>query len=112
MNLLHVVLGGAVVLLNGVGGVQALVRGAGEVPGMASWGHGALGVQLASGFFLLTGTTGGPGVAHVALPFGALAMVLGVRVLEGPARLRAIGAASLLAAGLSAVVFTLGYLDA
>lgn len=113
MNGFHLVLGLVVVLLNGTGGVVALVRQgeADEVPSIASLGHVALVIQLASGFFLFTATTQGPGIGHYVLPAVALAAIVAARALDGDRRIRAVGAASLLAAAISVFAFVTGVLS-
>ncbi len=57
----------------------------------------------------MSGTTGGPGLPHYVLPLGALALVIAVRGAMGRARVRAVGVASLLAAGVSLFVFASGW---
>lgn len=110
----HGFLGLAVVLLNGATGVRGLMyRSRGPVdPALAGWAHGALGLQVASGFFLLTSTTQGIGVWHLALPTAALAGVFGARAIRGDRKHLAVAAASLVAAGVSLLAYLTGLLRA
>jgi len=96
----HVLLGTAVLVLNGVGGGLAIARGPDEpdLPAVAVWGHVALVVQFASGFFLFTATSDDPGILHSVLPGAAVAAIALARGVGGEGRNKAIGIASLAAA--------------
>lgn len=100
----HAVLGVAVVVLNVLGGAWLLLRrpGAWSVAGLA---HAALAIQLVSGFFILTATSGGLGNWHPLVPTFGFVLVMAARAVRGPARQQAVGVASLLAA--AAAVFSL-----
>lgn len=108
----HGFLGLAVVLLNGATGVRGLLyRSRGPVdPALAGWAHGTLGIQVASGFFLLTSTTQGIGLLHLALPTAALAGVLGARAVRDERKHLAVAVASLAAAGASLLAYFTGLL--
>ena len=106
----HVFLGFAVVALNGIAGVRGLVlRKAGPTDqALGGWALGTLVIQAASGMFLLTATSEGPGVVHIALPVAAIAAILGARSMKGEGRVTAMGAAYLFAAVASTVSWLTG----
>ncbi len=110
MNGLHMFLGLAVVGLNGFAGVRGLVlRRSGEADAaLVVWAHGALAIQVASGFFLFTGSSEGPGLWHYILPGASLAAVVAARAANGDARVLAIGAASLFAAAAATFAYLTG----
>ena len=111
MTLFHLVLGVAVVLLNAAAGVRLLLEKHTEGDAvLAGWAHAALGLQAASGFFLFTATEEGPGILHVILPIAALGGVIAARVMSDTSTSRAVGAASLVAAGTSVFAFVTGVL--
>src|SRR3972149_4306022 len=93
----HLLLGLAVVLLNGAGGVLALAKdhGTQEIPSIAVWGHAALVLQLTSGFFLFTATTEAPGFTHYLSPAAALATIVAARAVGGEQRVEGGGGAGL-----------------
>jgi len=106
----HAFLGFAVVALTGIAGVRGLIlRKAGPTDqAIAGWALGTLVIQTASGMFLLTATSEGPGVLHIALPLAAIAAILGARAMRGDARTTAMGAAYLFAAVASLVAWLTG----
>lgn len=106
----HVFLGIAVVALNGIAGVRGLIlRKAGPTDqAIAGWALGTLVIQAASGMFLLTATSEGPGVVHIALPLAAIAAILGARAMKGEGRATAMGVAYLFAAAASLVTWLTG----
>lgn len=111
MNEFHALLGIAVVVLNVAAGLRGLMPPRGREPQpntLAGWAHGALTIQVASGFFLFTAAAEGPGVLHYLLPGAALAAVFGARLVDGLGRERAIGIASLFAAAASLFAFLSG----
>ena len=103
MTRFHILLGTAVLVLNGVGGGLAIARGPEEpdLPAVAVWGHIALAVQLASGFFLFTSTSDDPGILHYVLPGASVAGIALARGVRGDGRNRAVGIASLAAAAVA-----------
>jgi len=105
----HFFLGLAVVLLNAVAGLQALAKRTGpRQEAIAAWAIGTLGLQIASGMFLLTAIVRGPGVLHVILPVVALFAVLGARAIKTELRQAGLGGAHLFAAGVSGLAFVSG----
>ncbi|MBI2237583.1 MAG: hypothetical protein HYU54_03540 [Actinobacteria bacterium] len=65
-------------------------------------------IQIASGFFLFTATSEGPGLWHYVLPGLAVVAIFGARSTNGDGRIRAIGAASLFAAAASVFSYLTG----
>ncbi len=110
MTFFHALLGAAVILLNGATGVDGLVlHDDGErfwqVGGLA---HGALALQLVSGFFLLTGTTRGLTFLHILLPAVAFVLVMIARSRDDEQRGRLVAFASLLACAVAVFAYASG----
>jgi hypothetical protein len=109
MTGVHLFLGLAVVGLNAVAGAQALAGRSGQLgEAVAGWAIGILGLQIASGMFLLTAIVRGPGVLHVILPVAGFVAVLGARLVTSEVRSAALGGAHLFAAVVSAFAFFTG----
>lgn len=84
MNVLHILLGSAVLLCSAVAGVGAFWPD--RIATFWSWataGHVVLGVQVATGFLISTTGSGGPGAVHLLLPLSALIVILMVRGARG-----------------------------
>src|SRR3972149_5992888 len=83
MTGVHLFLGLAVVALSALAGAQVLARASGQLQeAVAGWAIGMLGLQIASGMFLLTAIVRGPGVLHVILPVAGFVAVLGARAIK------------------------------
>lgn len=109
MNGFHFFLGIAVVLLNVAAGLRALTkRNVRQQDAIAAWAIGTLGLQIASGMFLLTSIVRGPGVLHVILPIVGLFAVLGARAIKTDVRAVGVGGAHLFAATVSVLAFVSG----
>lgn len=107
MTLVHRLLGLVTILLN-----LACLRGlAGkedpEFWRLANLAHGALLLQIVSGFFLLTGTMG-LSLWHYLLPTASALLVGLARAVRGSLRPRAVALASLLVAGAGVYSYLTG----
>ncbi len=110
MTVIHVVLGAAVLLLNGAVAVRILALHSsteGDVV-LVGGAAAALGLQVATGFFLMTATIDGPGFLHLAVPAATLVGLILARVLSKNATSRAVGVASLVVVAAGAIGFVTG----
>lgn len=83
MMLIHLSGGIAVVGLTAIAGVAFFLgRPAGALDAIAAWALGLLGLQVASGMFLLTAGEEGPGLLHVGAPMFALAVAGAARLIQ------------------------------
>ena len=84
MNLIHVVIGAAVLGFNAAAGVGAFWPDRMErFWGWATAGHSVLALQVVTGFLISGSGSEGPGAAHFMLPIAALVIVLMVRGSQG-----------------------------
>ncbi|HLF40510.1 MAG TPA: hypothetical protein VI854_03440 [Acidimicrobiia bacterium] len=84
MNVLHILIGSAVLGCNAVAGVGAFRPE--RIAVFWSWataGQVVLGIQIATGFLISSTGSGGPGGIHLLFPVAALAVVLMVRGSRG-----------------------------
>jgi hypothetical protein len=80
---------------------------------LAGFAHGALALQVVTGFFLITSTIGDKlGPAHTFAPAVALAGVLAARNVKGEGRVRAVAAASLIVVAIAVWAFVTGFASA
>lgn len=115
MGALHALVGLAVVGLNATVGVLGLrpLKDRERFWSIAGFAHGALALQVVTGFFLVTSTIGDSlGAAHTFAPAAALAGVLGARSVKGEGRVRAVAIVSLLVVAIAVWAFVTGVASA